>query len=445
MRILTAAAVAALLASAYLAPRHHARREPALPTDRFVSKDPLAMVRDGEADRALGVAMAGYEDRLRDHPEDLDALRGRIRTGFLIASVGVSQPQLEATVQAQIEAYLQNRSKIDPDGSFLRGVLEGWIAGRLELPSDKPAGFYAGTAAAIFTAARGDPKAVETLFDRARRGPFYTLFFPFARRDHPAWPAVEPLVVHYLEHGDLPARVEAGVTLLDYNGLFDVGGDLVDRFLPVIRSSIREMRERVRTFVDEGSSEAGRAAILGMALLANRGEADEMRRLTEAKDERELKFYAPFADTARIARLCVGLDDFASLGPLTVRFKDLDPFDQELYYVAAAHRATRLCRDGGSAPELLDLIEAAFDGNVPSARVSAIQVLLRLAPERGDALVARAIDAHAAISIHAGALADYLDDPVALFLPAMGSSMPDLAAIAAASLVDRPLPHVLQR
>jgi hypothetical protein len=451
MRALTALAVAALLASAYLAPRHHARREPDFPIGRFVTADAAVRAREGEAGKALGVTMGAYEDLLRDRPGDPDALKGRIRTGFLIGSVGLGQPGLQDLVRAQALAYLERRKELDPDGTLLKGIVAQWLDGRLHFDWFQQQGFFACAATSILLSAHGDARARDMLLELSRHGAFYIQFFPFARRFHPGWPAAETLILHYLEHGDLAARVEAGVTLLDYHALFGVGSDLVDRFLPVIRASVAEMRQRVRTFTDEGASDAGRAALIGMALLANRGDADEMRLLAEAKTERELLFYAPHADTVRIARMLVGLDDFATMGPLTVRYKDLDPADQELYYLAAAHRASRLVKEGGvggESPELaacLDLVESAFDGTIPALRVLSMQALLRLAPARGAALVARALDARGVLAVYGGVLAERLEDPVDLFLPALSSPMPDLAALAAVSLLEPLEPRALQR
>jgi len=448
MRLLTVLAATALLGSAFLASRHYARREESVPIDRFITKDPAARVREGEAAKELGVAMAGYEELLKNHPEDADALRGRIRTAYRLGAVGLGQPRLPEFVYSLAQDYLANRQRIDPDGKFLQEMVRQWVEGRLQLDWKKQVGFYARASAAIFTAARGDPRGLDAVLEFTRQGAFYLEFFPFARRYHPAWPVVEPLVTLYLQQDDLGGRVEAGVTLLDYADLFGVGGDLVERFLPVIRDSVREMRERVRVFSDDGASDSGRMAIVGMAFLANRGDEEEMRLLNESRNERELARYAPHADAVRIARLWVGLDPFSTMGPLTVRFKDLDPMDQEIYYLAVAHRAAHLLRHGGPSAEvtdLLDLLESAYDGLFMPPRVFAMQALLHLAPERGAALVARGLDARGNVAVYAGALADRLDDPVALFLPYIASPTWEVGALSAASLLDLPFPRALQR
>jgi hypothetical protein len=449
MRVLNFVAAGVLLASLFLAARHYARRDAAFPMARFVTPDAATRARGGYEAGELGIALSGYEELARERPDDLDTLRGLFRTTLLIGSVGLGQPGIPQRVYAQAEAYLAQRSRMDPDGKFQQSVLRQWVDGRLRVDWYHQAGFYACAATAIFAGARGDPAGLETLTAVRQQGKFFIEFFPFARRYHPGWPIVEPLVVHYLEQPDLEARVEASVTLLDYHALFGVGGDLVDRHLPLIRDSIREMRRRVREFTEEGTSDAGRAAIVGTALLANRGEEEELRALAAVKGEREIKYYAAHADTVRIARLWTGMESFSTMGPLTSRFKDLHEMDQEIYYLGVAHRAAHLLRQGataeGEVAPLLDLLESAFDGTVRNLRLFAMQSLLRLAPARGAALVRRGLDGRGPFAVYAGALADEVEDPAAIFLPNVASPLPDIAALAAVSLLDLPFPHALQR
>jgi hypothetical protein len=449
MRPLPLLAAAVLLGSLYFAARTHARREVTLPVGRFVTADPAARARQGTDAKELGVALSGYEDLVKAHPDDLAALRGRIRTEIMIGAVGLGQPKMPDRVRTQAEAYLAHRPAIDPDGSFLQETLRMWVEGRLRVDWYHQMGFYACASTAIYTGARGGEQGKETLLDITRQGAFYLEFFPFARRYHPSWPIVEPLVTLYIDKkDDLAARVQAGVTLLEYHDLFEVGGDLVERHLPGIKDSIREMLDQVRSFTDLGASDAGRAAVVGTAILASDGDEASMRILAAAKGEKEIAFYAPHADAMRIARLWVGLEDFATMSPLTLRYKDLDIMDQEVYHLAAAHRAKHLLGKGdtaGEAAHLLDLIESSFESPLHQLRVFAMQALLRLAPERGAALVRRALDARGPFAVYAAALADKLDDPAGTLLPYLGSPMPEVGALAAATMLDLPVPHALQR
>jgi hypothetical protein len=352
-------------------------------------------------------------------------------------------------VWTQAKAYLEGRKGIDPDGTMLKGILDRWLDERLHF--DMSQSVYPRAATAVFLAARGDAAGREMLYELARRGEsmggFHMQFVPFARCFHPGWAAAEPLVVYYMEKEDINARIEAGLTLLDYNHLFGVGDELVKRYLPSIRAAVREKRERMRRLADE-PTDVGRAAIFAMALLAMSGEEEEMRTLAAAKNERELLYYVPFADVVRVARVCAGLDPFSAMGPLTLRFKDLDPLDQELYFLAVAHLASREAKQRGPggtpSEELLDVIEAGLDAATPS-KVLALQMLLRLAPERGKAVVANAMEGKAAMSVYAGVLAGGVADPVSLYLPALASREPDFAALAAATLRASDGPCALQR
>jgi hypothetical protein len=448
MRILTVLAAATLLGSAYLAARHYRDREPSFPTTRFVTPDPAARAAGGGEAKALGVALGGFEEIVRERPDDLDALRGLFRTTLTIGSVGLGQPGIEDRVHAQAKAYLARRDALDPDGALLKEVVRQWADGRLRVDWYNQAGFYACSAMAIFCGARGDPKGPEALLTITTQGDFYLEFFPFTRRYHPGWPGVEPLVAHYLEQGNLAARVEAGMTLLDYHSLFGVGGELLERHRPAIRDSLREMLREVRAFTDVGTSDVGRAAIMGTALLANLGDEEAARVLGAVKTERDIMPYGPHADTMRLARFWAGFESFSAMGPLTPRFRELHTLDQELYFLGVAHRAAHLVRRGASEEEigeLLGLLEFAFDSPSSDLRVLPMQALLRLAPARGAVLVRRGIDGGGAFSIFAGSLAAQVQDRPALFLPALSSREPQVAALAAASLLELPFPHALQR
>jgi hypothetical protein len=450
MRLLNALAVVALLGSAYFGSRHYMGRRTALPLEHFVTADPAERAREGDAARSLGVAFGGYEDMVARAPHDLAALRHRIRAGLMIGAVGFD-PRSKPLVQAQIDAYLARRGEIDPDGSFLKGVVEPWVHERIRLPWDHQAAAYARTSSSLYLAARGDAAGLEAVAGIAQRGrPSAPECFAYVRGYHPRWPGVEPLVLHYLQSGALEDRVEAGLTLLDYHGLFGVGGDMVDRFLPAILEAVREMRARLRgSVIDAAAATSGRAAIAIMALLANRGNEDERRLLEQATPERDLRLYVPFGHTIQIARLCAGFGNFASLGPLSMEHRELDHADQELYYIAAAHRAAFLARSGGGdtgeLAGLLDIVESAYEGARFPSRVFAMQALLRLAPERGAVLVERAIRGRSGLMIHAGALREDVEDRIATFLPALAAREPDLSSLGAVCLLDRGAAQALQK
>ncbi|MHC4547260.1 MAG: hypothetical protein ACYTEZ_00665 [Planctomycetota bacterium] len=444
MRILAGLTVLGLCASAYLAPAYQRERPGSLPRVEFVD-EPAERAARGERERALGVALAGYEDLSAEDPADLEALRARIRVGLLIGAVALGQPGLHELVRVQTDAYLARRAELDPDGSFIRGVLEEWVEQRLHFDWTHRQGFYARVSTAIFLAARDDPRGHDMLMTLVKKGEFYTEFFPYARRLHPGWPAVAPLVRHYLEQGGLAARVEAGVTLLDYKILFGTGQDLWERFGEDIRAAVREMRHRVRTLrQDPETRGSGETAILGLLMLAALGFPEEGKAVERATR----RAYLQHADLVfHVGHIWTGRRMFVPQSP---EYKRLDPTAQTYYYRAVAHRAALLTR--GLAPgtdeeldDCLRLLVAGFDGPYSGIRSLSLQVLAALVPEKRPELIRRAIDERNILSITAAALADRLDDPLAVLLPPLQSPEPDYSALAAVTLLDRGDTRPLQR
>jgi hypothetical protein len=449
MRLLTALSVAALLLSGYLGFRHYVERPGGLPAATFVTADAATRVREGEAGRRLGVLFGGYEDLVRERPDDPDALRGRIAAGILLGAVDSGQPDADAMMLREIETYLDRRATLDPDGRFLQGVLERWLDDRLAPdPMPTPRTALARVWAAICLAARGDARGRVTLEEIAARGvPAPLEYFPTVRRFHPGWPGVEPLVVHALEQGDLRGRVEAGLTLLDYHALFGVGGELVERHLAGIRESFAETRRAIPgASLREAVELPGGPAVFGTALLANRG-LEEERQILARAEGKEVLGYIPFGPYVTMARIAAGLESFEKFSPLTARFAEFETVEQqESYFLMVAHRATALAAAGGDEHRaLVDLLEVAFDGTLPGPRVVSMQVLSRIAPDRGRALVARGVRGRGPFGVFAGALADEVEDPVPHFLPGIRSPQPEVASIAATSLLARDGPPALQR
>jgi hypothetical protein len=442
MRFALILAAIGLVASLPLAPWHARGLDEGL----FWDTDPARRAARGEEEGSLGVAMAGYED-LFNATGDLDALRHRIRTGLLIGAVAVRQPGLDALIEMQTRAYLERREELDPDGTFLQEVLERWVQERLHFDWETRLGLYARTATAMFLAARGDPEAAKLLLKLMGQGGFYSEFFPYVRARHPGWPAVEPLARHYLEQGNLAARVEAGATLLNYYILFGVGGDLWDRHREGIRSAFAEMRRRVLKFdQDPMTTGSGGTALNGIAMVGLLGFETERKIIALGRPER----YAGHADVMRIARLWTGADSFDSVDQTSRVFRDLTPEARAQYYGAAAHRLAALHRGliEGSEEErdlLTRLLEAAYDETGSATRALALQTFVSLGAKQAPALIRRAIVGRGAFSIDAAALADDLEDPVPILLPALRSQEPDYAALAAVSLLDRGEGRALQR
>jgi len=441
--LLTLLAAAGLLVSAGYAPRYQGNRPNELPDATFTTP-PRERIESALAERRLGAVLSGYEDLLTEDPGDVEALRARIRHGLMIGAVSLGQPGLGTLVQHQTDTYLgERRHEIDPDGTFLPGVIEEWAQHRMKFTWDFRAGFYARSSMCMYAAARGHPDGAAGLLELAKKGEFHLEIFPFIRQFHPAWPAVRTLLAYYLEHGDLVARVESAATLLDYHLMFGEGKDLLDRQLPVIRAAIKEMRDRMRAGkVGEG----GRATVIAMGLLALQGDEREREILERAAKEKPL--YVPFVDTITIARVMAGLEELATYAPHKTRFKALDLQDQDLYYFAAAHRAAHLKRTGGSEDayrQSLRMVQTGFDAGSLPVRVFCIQAIGRLEPAMSRTMLQRAIDDRGLLSLYAMVLSRDIDDVVPMMLPALRATSPDVASLAAATMLDLGDSCALQR
>ena len=448
MRILLGLVAVGLAASAHYAPRLHAERPGSLPLEGFVTDDPIERAAWGDEHRSLGSALSGYEEAHAASGDD-ELLRQRIRVGLLIGAVALGQPGLHELVRVQTTDYLERRGEIDPDGTFIRGVVREWLDERVNFDWLHRQGFYSRASASIYLSARRQEAGRKMLWTLVSEGRFYREFFPYVRRKHPSWPAVEPLVRHYLEKGGLGGlggRVEAGVTLLDYYVLFGVGKELLDRWLPDIRDAIREMRVRLRSGEpDDETSAIGPHAILGLAMLANLGYPEERRALERA----EIHRYGPVANVLRVAWIETGKLSFESHRPGSRDF-DLLLEASDFYSRAAAHRAALIRRgllDGKQEElaRLLAILEAGFDGAHMPTRVYCLHALVAIDDELGQRLARRAVDERSVISVTAGVLLDDVKDRVAVFLPALMSPMPDTSALAAASLLDLDTGPALQR
>ena len=158
MRILVPAAVLLLAASALLAPLVREARNPGPDPQSFVQIDPRARIAEGTRERAPGLEYSGYQEILSTDPDDPEALRGRIRTGFRIATARPTDPDTPRLLNEQVTDYLTRRDSIDPDGELLRECLRQFVDRRLEHPA-----WLLQSAYAIFLAARGDENGSNTL------------------------------------------------------------------------------------------------------------------------------------------------------------------------------------------------------------------------------------------------------------------------------------------
>ncbi|MHC4932847.1 MAG: hypothetical protein ACYTGV_11725, partial [Planctomycetota bacterium] len=451
MRILLVLALLGLAASFYFAPDSFERRFWTVPEGALFDADPLVRAARGEEERSLGVAMEGYLDLTQSAAVDVEAVRGRFLTGLKLGAVAIGQQGLPQFVNEHVKIYLARRDEIDPDGFVLQEAVRTWINLRLGLPvQSAPHLFYSQAAVAIFLAARDDPRGHELLMEYVRRGPFYTQFFTYVRRSHPAWRAVRPLVKHYLEKGNLDGRLEAGVTLLDYNNLFGEGADLLEVHTENIRAAFSKCierwggRSRDRYF-DQGAV----ALVLGLALLGGPAEQRALKNMPDVD-------FPEIVDFLRIARILAGVTPLEAYEIGSDRWNLLSSDAQDFYFRAAVQLFARLRRQVAAAAEgpqrerlaerlkaAQAVAEAGLVAGTKDVMIFCFQGLVCNDPFFESSLPPRMIEGRGPPSLYAASFTE-LQDPVAVLLPGMVSSEPDVAAIAAVTLLDIDAPPPIQ-
>lgn len=442
MRLSTAVLLLVLVASAALAPRVRSRREAEIRPDPFLETGSLEAAREAEAEKALGIALAAYAAIEEGDPAFPEAIRGRLRTALRIAALAFPDPVLASRIGEQIDAYFRYRDVADPDGACLRDAAEEWLRLRMSLDATvSPSYFFRQVAAATFLAARGDAAGVEALLAHARKAPFHTHFFSFARTLHPGWNAVRPMVEFSLASEKLEARVEAWTTLLAYRNLFDEGADLVLAYGDRIRSDLAAARKRLRTEPAESVFGLHAPAIFaGTALL---GGPEELRAVREASDPD----YTEHVDLLRIARLWMGLEPLETYALGGRKWELLDAHSQFFFFQAAIHRLAALRRERSTTadPDRLEqldreIAEATEAGEAGLVSGDAIVVLfcqgglVAVSPEHARSLPRRSIEEGGPAGVFAAALTE-VEDPAALLLPYLVLPDPDAAAVAAATLL----------
>lgn len=449
MRIVFLLSLVALIVSVPLAWFHHEGRSGDADASSFAIADPRARAEQGAKERWLGVELSGWEQAVREDPDDADALIHKIGSVVHLGSVAVDQPTISSLLKDHTDAYIANRARIDPDGRHLQAMLNDWIEQRLEFPYATLKGFYVRAAASMFLAARGDPRGHAALKKIVSAGEFWTTFFPYVSRHHPNWSGVEPIVRHYLETGSLAARVGAGVTLLDYHLRYGAGEGLYDRHLEDIRAAFKEVKTALRAGrLDPETVEAGNQAFIGMAMLANAGFEEERKILQTMR----LQFYPYHADRLKMARVWADLAPFTRYSPRGKVFAAFSEDIQIAYYDAAAHRLAAIRRQPAEKRLMkeaeralcLELFANGFDGQSGPIRLKSLRALVQFDETLGRDVLRRAIAERGTISVYAGILAENVDR-VPILVPALRSTEADLPAIAVTGLLAIDGPQALQK
>jgi hypothetical protein len=425
VRVLLVLAVLGLGASAWFAPAHY-RARPGVPGhETLFQRDPAKRVADGEAVGSLGLAFSGYEELFGKDPSNPVVVRGLFRTGQLLGASAFGQPHLDRLVGEVTQAYLARRAEIDPDGSFMRGVAGEWIDVRRQHPF-----WLAQASVAIFSTAAGDPVGKQALLALPEKA-FFLEFFPFALRFLPGWPAVEAVARRDLADGRLLPRVLAGMTVLFYHHVYGVGGDLLEKYGPAIRSAFLEAKAGMGP-PPKGPDHYGHC-LFGLAML---GEPEDLAVLRGMR----LLDYPRFVDAIRVARLAAGIDPFSGHD-----WKALEDMS-ELVYRAAAFRYARLVRESGADASIQDaravLERGLYDSN-DLVRVLCFRVLAAVDPQSAGALVEQKAAERGLTPLFA---AFHLEPErrVPLLVPFLAVQDPGIAAIAAVGLRDPHAPPPIQ-
>ncbi|MGH7163657.1 MAG: hypothetical protein ACREID_09240 [Planctomycetota bacterium] len=431
MRLLSAAALAILAASAVLAPKVHGRRVPASLDAALYDVDPRARIERGRRDASLGAELSGYEQLWNENPGDLEALRGRFRLGLKLGAIAFAQPGVADLVRLQVDDYLKWRDRVDPDGTLLQDTLADWVDLRLRHEY-----FYAKTSAAIFLAARGAERGAARIRGYLGKGPFHGEFCRYMRRHHIDWRAVRPVLQHYLEQGDLAGRVQAGATLLEYHDIHGEGRDLLDRFLPEIRAAFHEAVTSLEpTMSNMETFDRGNVALLGLAVLRGPRETRLLRELREI----DVPHYAKML---RLARVWAGIEPLSSFGPASDRWQFMDGEEHEIYFRGAAHAYAREMRrpegerDKKLAQEAFGLMEGELVSPDVNSRIHAFYALASLDPAGAADRTRSAVRGGGALALHASLLLPEGEDRVPYLLPGLAAAgVVDLQALAAVYLL----------
>lgn len=448
MRILVPVGVLLLAASAILTPLVREARKPGPDPQSFVQADPRARIAEGVQEHAPGLEYSGYAELLSNDPDDLEALRGRIRAGIRIAAASPLGPDSPQLLNAQVTDYLARRDAIDPNGDLIQECLRQFVDLRLGQDS-----WFVQSSYGILLAARGDETAMTRIQDYIRGGLFERHVFNFGRNVHLNWTLMRPLIEHYLQRegkGGLDGRVQAGLTLLEYHRVHRLGGELLAKYTPTIRAAIVEVISGLGPIGASAERfQMGVNALQGLVLL---GEPQDLALLRDLDPIR----YGGFADLIKIAKVWAGQAPFADyeVGGMTWKFLTLPA--RAFYFRAGALTFVRLSRVDADAlseeervvhaaalDEARLIIDAGTIDSTAGTRVYCNYLLAVAEPEEAPAHLRQVIQGSGSTAIFAGCIAD-LEDPVPVLLPGLLSGEPEVVALAAVALLDLDGPPPLQ-
>jgi len=445
MRWLAAALLLLLAASVPFALRVREGRASRAVEDPFVTGGAAERARFGEEHDALGVAISGYGALVRADPADPEARKALIRLALEAGATIADQPSVGGLIADQVAAYLEQRGRLDPDGSWMAGLVADFAETRLNHPF-----WMARTSAAMYLAARDDPRGHEALDGWMRDRPLYLEFCAYVRGRHLNWVGVRQVLEYYLENGDAEAIVHAGAALLEYHGLFGVGGELLARHGgTILATQIETLGTMDPTSEDPRVRALAETTVLGLAMDGSDEARAALETVIPAQFGRE-------ADLVRMVRVWSGIDPFSDYALGSLQWDLLTPAAKETFFRAAAFRYAVLVTQDTSGldeearerhdDELADahrLAEEGLRGGTPPTRVYCLHVLAHHDTAARRDLLDTAIRSGGVLGLFAACLAE-VDDLAPIALPALASRAPDVSVMAAVAMMRLDGPGPLQ-
>ena len=424
------------MATAIWAYRDYNQREGQVDPTHLFADGPAERARLGEEERALGLAMTAYQEMLESDPENAQAQLGLFRASMRTSGVAPQRSDASEVLRGVIGNYLERRERIDPDETVLQQCLHEWI--ELRMHHDW---YLARASVAMWLATRGNKEAFEEIKDLNRQGPFFRDHFAYAQRYMPNWTGIAPLVEQYLQADDIVARIYAGVTLLQYNRIYGVGQDLLDRHRSTLRASFIEAKANLRPDMgDNTPSTPGGQTLLGLALLGTK----DTRRILERMSPMEHPYLAAVLANAR---LWAGLDPIEKVDFEKPKYRSWSPVDQEFYFRGAMMRFIDLVRreraesDPAKKAKLAeqlnvmrDIADRARFFGMTVVRLNAARVYAAAYPEDSSKIHRELLAAGGAESIF-GAMVLPRAERIPHLLPVLSALTPDYSSLAAAAML----------
>ncbi|MHC4225375.1 MAG: hypothetical protein ACYSUN_15400, partial [Planctomycetota bacterium] len=189
--------------------------------------------------------------------------------------------------------------------------------------------------------------------------------------------------------------------------------------------------------------------VLGLALMGGSAERRALKNMADVD-------FPEIVDSLRIARILAGITPLEAYEIGSDRWNLLTSDAQDLYFRAAVHMFARLRRQISTAAEgpqkeqlkarlkaAQVVAEAGLVAGTSEVMIFCYQGLVCNDPFFESSLPPRMIEGRGPASLYAASFTK-LEDPVPILLPGMVSPEPDIAAIAAVSLLDIDAPPPIQ-